>query len=108
MYIMLYCTEHRSYQESTELVQNVIVTINNLSFYNIPDNYVTKSALRISQCKCVCVCACVCARACCVLCACVHVDGCMRPCTHTHVCMRLCLHAYVNECVHSSHTVIDM
>ena len=47
------CTEHRSYQENTELVQNVIVTINNLSFYQVTDNYVTKSAVQISQCKCV-------------------------------------------------------
>ena len=52
--------EHRSYQESTELVQNVIVTINNLSFYQITDSHVTKSALQISQCMCLFVCLSVC------------------------------------------------
>ena len=92
MYIMLYCTEHRSYQESTELVQNVIVTINNLSFYNIPDNYVTKSALRISQCKCVCVCVrvCVCVYVSCVCVVCMRV---VHASLYTHVCMGLCVHA---------------
>ena len=45
-------TEHRSYLESVELVQNVIVTINNLSFYQTSDNYVTKCALQISKCEC--------------------------------------------------------
>ena len=89
MYIVLYCTEHRSYQESTELVQNVIVTINNLSFYKITDNYVTKSALQISQCKCVsvyvyvCVCVCVCVRVRVyvhMVCVCVHVCVCTCVC----------------------------
>ena len=47
-----YITEHRSYQESAELVQNVIVTINNLSFYQTSDNYVTKCALQISKREC--------------------------------------------------------
>ena len=77
----VYVLENRSYEESTELVQNVIVTINNLSFYQINDNHVTKSALQISQCKCVCVCLCVCA------CVCVCVRMCMCVCARVRACM---------------------
>ena len=96
----VYGLENRSYEESTELVQNVIVTINNLSFYQINDNHVTKSALQISQCKCVCVCVCVCACACvrvyvCVsvyvsVCVCVCVCGCVCMCAHVYL-IKLCL-----------------
>ena len=81
----------RSYEESTELVQNVIVTINNLSFYQINDNHVTKSTLQISQCKCVCVCVCACA----CVCVCVCVYACMRA----HMCVCLCVHVYVSVCM---------
>ena len=35
---MKHHTDDRSYQESKELVQDVIVTINNLSFYITTDN----------------------------------------------------------------------
>ena len=90
----VYGLENRSYEESTELVQNVIVTINNLSFYQINDNHVTKSALQISQCKCVCVCVCACVRACVRMCVflfmCVCVCFCLCVCLC--VCMRLCMH----------------
>ena len=75
MYVIL--LEHRSYEENTELVQNVIVTINNLSFYQMTDNHVTKSALQISQCKCVCVRVCVCVISCvCVASICVCLCEC--------------------------------
>ena len=76
----VYGLENRSYEESTELVQNVIVTINNFS-YQINDNHVTKSALQISQCKCVCVCVCVCVCMC--VCVCVRVRACVRACMCT-------------------------
>ena len=61
MYIMLYCTEHGSCQESTELVQNVIVTTLLTSTLQRP----TSLSMCLCVCSvyiyvCVCVCVCVC------------------------------------------------
>ena len=86
---MLYCIEHWSYQESMEMVQNVIVKINNLSFYNTTDidycmlqsqiyRSVSVSVCWMCTCVCVLVCVSVCEHAYIYVCVCVCVYVCVR------------------------------
>ena len=104
MYIMLYCTEHGSYQESTELVQNVIVTVNDLSVYKtmLTSTYVTRSSPTSVSCVCMCICVCVCA--CAHTCTCMHVVNKLlligMYCIYIHTCLIcICLIVILVDCL---------